>query len=530
MSEHVILKCIRKDKKDDLTVGKEYEVIPRGFLVEVLEDDAGNKSKRYGLKKFDYEGKIDFDNPKSTKKKPKKEETTSKEILDAFSLLNKYVVIVKNGKCYPHYRKLYEKYITPKLYPFKEGYVPHNGYVGEVVDVRLHETTNEPVLFVNITESVSSGGKVCVLISVDGIKLMATDTATLKSISEEFKREENVTERKEFKKTMRKDRTKMPKKVTLREFLEGQGVPSKLVDDLSLWRKNHKLDQEVVDRVLPPSTMFLGGETWTMAITAILEGQNILLEGAKATGKNVLANNLAFAFGRPIWDVSFHTNIDVSILIGSDTYRNGEVQFNPGPLYLCAKYGGFGVLDEINMARSEAVSVLHAITDDRKVIDVPGYERIKLNPATRFIGTMNYGYVGTREMNEALVSRFLIISVPEMHQNELVQVLKMKFPKAKTEMLQQFAGVFIDLQKKAKNAEISTKAVDLRGIIAALKTIQRGLKPKIAMKMGVVNKAFDEYERQIVQDTVDTRIRDTWEMEDVFDVDGTISVDFGSVK
>lgn len=37
-------------------------------------------------------------------------------------------------------------------------------------------------------------------------------------------------------------------------------------------------------------------------------------------------------------------------------------------------------------------------------IDVPGYDKIDLHPAARFIGTMNYGYAGTKELNEALVS------------------------------------------------------------------------------------------------------------------------------
>ena len=40
--------------------------------------------------------------------------------------------------------------------------------------------------------------------------------------------------------------------------------------------------------------------------------------------------------------------------------------------------------------------------------------QIELHPATRFIGTMNYGYAGTRELNEALVSRFLVIDMPAL--------------------------------------------------------------------------------------------------------------------
>ncbi len=43
--------------------------------------------------------------------------------------------------------------------------------------------------------------------------------------------------------------------------------------------------------------------------------------------------------------------MDAAGLIGMDTFENGQVTFRPGPIYLCARYGGFGVLDEINMAK-----------------------------------------------------------------------------------------------------------------------------------------------------------------------------------
>ena len=115
----------------------------------------------------------------------------------------------------------------------------------------------------------------------------------------------------------------------------------------------------------------------------------------------MLAENLAAAFGRPAWDISFHVNMDAASLIGMDTFEGGQVKFRPGPVYRCAQSGGFGVLDEINMAKNEALAVLHAVLDFRRAIDVPGYERIPLAEETRFIATMNYGYAGTRELNEA---------------------------------------------------------------------------------------------------------------------------------
>ena len=93
--------------------------------------------------------------------------------------------------------------------------------------------------------------------------------------------------------------------------------------------------------------------------------------------------------------------------------------------------------------------MLHAALDFRRVIDVPGYERIALDDAARFIGTMNYGYAGTRELNEAL---------------------------------------------------------DLRGLLSALHLIEKGISTGDALRLGIINKAFEPFERQLVADAVWARI------------------------
>lgn len=322
----------------------------------------------------------------------------------------------------------------------------------------------------------------------------------------------------------------MTTKLTVREFLQGQGVSTGLVDDMNAFRKFYALDDEVKERLVAPKDLFVGGEVWTAAITSVLSGQHILLQGGKATGKNTLTRCLSFFFGRPQWDTSFHVNMDASSLIGAETFKDNEVQFRPGAVYECAKYGGFGILDEINMAKNEAVSVLHSITDDRRVIDVPGYERIELHEACRFIGTMNYGYAGTRELNEALTSRFVVINVPELKDTGLLKLLSTKFPHANKDSLGMFVKMFTDLQTKAHNAEISTASVDLRGIIAGLKMVQMGMKPSKAMEYNIVNKCFDEFERKIVSDTVRLSISESMNFNSVFPKGKEMVVDFSAVR
>lgn len=300
------------------------------------------------------------------------------------------------------------------------------------------------------------------------------------------------------------------------QFLEEQEVSQVLIEQVEAFRKEYPVHEAVRNRISEPKIPFYGKEILEMAMAALLQGSNLLLTGGKATGKNILAENLAWMFGRPSYNISFNVNTDSSSLIGTDTFRNNEVQLRKGSVYRCAEEGGFGVFDEINMAKNDAASVLHATLDYRRMIDVPGYERIELHPATRFIGTMNYGYAGTRELNEALVSRFLVIDMPELSEENLRKIIRHDYPGIKEAAEDAFCGLFLDLQTKAQNSEISTKALDLRGLLGSLGAVEIGLPPYQAVQMGITNKAFDIFEKEIVSDMVMTRIPEDWTKENVF--------------
>ena len=290
------------------------------------------------------------------------------------------------------------------------------------------------------------------------------------------------------------------------EFLEQEQISRDLLDGIRDYQARYPTPPALQSRVPSPRYHYYGKEVWEAAIAAVLCGENLLLAGSKATGKNVLAENLAQVFGRPCWNVSFHVNMDAASLIGMDTFENGQVTFRPGPVYLCAQNGGFGILDEINMAKNEALAVLHALLDFRRAIDVPGYGRVEVDPAARFIGTMNYGYAGTRELNEALTSRFVVIQMPPIAADGLERLLGEEFPTLEKKYRGQFVQLFLDLQKKCENAEISSKALDLRGMLDALRLIRRGVGAGMALDMGITNKAFDSYEQGLIRDVIAARI------------------------
>lgn len=303
----------------------------------------------------------------------------------------------------------------------------------------------------------------------------------------------------------------------IQSYLQEQGLSPNLIAQVTDFRQRYEVDPMVTDRVAVPAMPFYGKDTLEMAAAAILQGENLLLSGGKATGKNVLCETLSWIFGRPAYDISFHVNTDSASLIGTDTFKDNEVQLRKGPIYQCAEFGGFGVLDEINMAKNDALSVLHATLDHRRRIDVPGYSRITLHPAARFIGTMNQGYAGTRELNEALVSRFLVVDMPPLDMDTLMFLLKKHFPDMKQTALEQLSGLFLDFQRKAANGEISTKSLDLRGMIAGIRTIRSGLSPINAIRMGLINKSFDPFEKEILEDSANTRIPSSWTRDDIFE-------------
>ena len=301
------------------------------------------------------------------------------------------------------------------------------------------------------------------------------------------------------------------------EFLRQEGVSERIIEEIRRFRAQWPAEDSLQQRVPVPRYLYYGKDVWEEAATALLCGENLLLAGPKATGKNVLAENLAAAFGRPSWDVSFYINTDAATLLGTDTFANGAVSLRKGPIYRGAEEGGFGILDEINMAKNESLAVLHATLDFRRSIDMPGYERIRLHDATRFIATMNYGYAGTRELNEALCSRFVVLDMPAITEEGLMKLLRREFPRLKQAYASQLAGLFQDIQKKCDGGELSTKPLDLRGLVASVRLMQTGLEGNRALELGLVNKSFDDFEKQLVTDVIRTRLPDTLNPEDVFD-------------
>ncbi|ERT62692.1 hypothetical protein HMPREF1252_0804 [Peptoniphilus sp. BV3AC2] len=299
------------------------------------------------------------------------------------------------------------------------------------------------------------------------------------------------------------------------EIKKARDKMKKLYEKIDEFKNKYPIEKEFENRIPDPKFLYMGDAILEEAIAAILAGKNILLVGDKSTGKNVLAEHLAYLFARPMWNISFHVSVDASSLIGDDTLKSGNVIFREGPISLASNHGGFAVLDEINMAKNEAMAVLHSVLDYRRRIDIPGYKLINVHPATRFIATMNYGYEGTRDLNEALLSRFAIIKMPRISDSDLKHLIKTHHPELKETYINDIANFFKDLKDKALAHEISDSAPDLRGIFDGLDLIKEGLEFKEAMRLCLVNKIFDDYEADLIEDLLKARFPENIYQKDI---------------
>ena len=77
------------------------------------------------------------------------------------------------------------------------------------------------------------------------------------------------------------------------DYLRQQNISEGLIKDIENFRRQYPAEGTAKERVPNPPIPFYGKEILEMSIAALLQGENLLLSGGKATGKNILAEHLA---------------------------------------------------------------------------------------------------------------------------------------------------------------------------------------------------------------------------------------------
>lgn len=182
----------------------------------------------------------------------------------------------------------------------------------------------------------------------------------------------------------------------------------------------------------------------------------VLLIGETGTGKTSLVRHLAHETKNAFVRVNFNGGTTVDELVGRWTLEKGETKWVDGLLVMAMKKGYWFHADEINAASPEINFVLHSLLDDdaRIVLVEKGDEVVIPHENFRFFAAMNppTEYAGAKELNKALLSRFMVANVdfPPPKVEAKILVSRTKISEDTAERMVRFAGEVRTLHGKGE--------------------------------------------------------------------------------
>lgn len=157
---------------------------------------------------------------------------------------------------------------------------------------------------------------------------------------------------------------------------------------------------------------------------------NIRLTGNPGSGKTVLGYALSSALGLPIYTVPVQKHTEEDTFEGKNKLVDNKFTFVTTDFLNAYKNGGIVVLEEINLADPALImGALGQAIEPPFIVNENGYNKVTRHPLCIIIATQNVGTIGSKGVNQALVSRFphtYVINDPT--KTEFVDRLMLRYP------------------------------------------------------------------------------------------------------
>lgn len=306
----------------------------------------------------------------------------------------------------------------------------------------------------------------------------------------------------------------------IENYLLGNGFEAKDISDIFATYKPYS---DEAKHLIPkkPSKLFNDTNKVLLydAYSAIAENLHVICSGEKGTGKNVFVETWAWVLQRPLYSIAINRETDKMDLLGSqvivpervdETDENSEyyskVVFKKEVLLEAMENGGIINIDEINFADPGVTGLLHSVGDDRRELFVPNYGLVKADSNFLMIATMNVGYQGTNELNEALSDRFVDIRFE--NNDSIKSVLELNCPFAAKTQINQADTLYKQIVQTVRDGDSSLdeNCVTVRGFIQALKMSKR-IPLKRALTRCIADKVKDTEYRENLLQLIDTIIK-----------------------
>lgn len=184
------------------------------------------------------------------------------------------------------------------------------------------------------------------------------------------------------------------------------------------------------------------------------DSKTVLLHGPAGTGKTISCKLICRDIELPIMDtVNCSENLDEFVL-GKFIPEGDKIIFKESYVTKAIRDGGAVVFEEINFAKPAHLAFLNSLLDDNGFVRLDNGEIVKRNPNFRFFATMNLGYFGTKELNQALYNRFnTIIEIATLPDVAIKKMLITRVPECK-DYVTKILGVYHKLKNKIEAEEL----------------------------------------------------------------------------
>lgn len=184
------------------------------------------------------------------------------------------------------------------------------------------------------------------------------------------------------------------------------------------------------------------------------DAMTVLLHGPAGTGKTMGCRLICQEIRLPIMAVINCTeNLDEFVL-GKFIPKGDKIIFNESPVTVAIREGGAVVFEEINFAKPQHLSFLNSLLDDNGFVRLDNGDLVYRHKNFRFFATMNIGYFGTKELNQALYNRFnIIFEIAALSDAAIEKMLTVRVPEC-TPFVKKILAVYHKLQKKIVAQEL----------------------------------------------------------------------------
>ena len=283
---------------------------------------------------------------------------------------------------------------------------------------------------------------------------------------------------------------------------------------------------------LKPKDLVIGELKWKYLIRSAVRGKNIMMTGPAGCGKTLAAKSLVNALDRP----NFYFNMGATqdpraTLIGNVHFEKSKGTYFSESLFVKAIQTPNAVilLDELTRAHPDAWNILMTVLDQGqrylRLDEQDGQATINVAEGVCFVSTANIGneYTATRQLDKALLDRFVIIEMDTLSDEQEHGLLQYMFPSVNSEDLKKVSSIAFLTRSESKadnpriGSGISTRtSVEIAGLLFDGFTINEAADITIYPQYDADGGADSErtFVKQIVQ-----KFMDDGSSDDLFDVE-----------